>query len=313
MGKFTAAVAAEAARKGHRQARPEEVRRRKADARELRRLIDAGATQADAWRTSSGRPDMSTTAARRAAGRLLRWAALREATGASADEVAEALRPALAATLADGSPDNRTRRQAATAFIQIEKLRRRAPAEHASASANGDGETPANLGGLALLARLQARAPGYLLHLQMTEAVAWRADHPGAELPDNHREAIAGWQAAHPGAALPIVTMSEQRRQEVEQRRQEVEADQRRAELQQLDAGELRTRHHRLTTEAERLRHTPHAARTPEDERRGDELRRLVAEIVLVMDARRILPADFGPARNPRGWRGADGRMMEAN
>ena len=123
MGKFTAASAATAARTAHRQARPEEVRRRKADARELRRLIDAGATQADAWRQLSGRPEMSTPAARRAAGRLLRWAALREATGASADEVAEALRPALTATLADGSPDHRTRRQAATAFIQIEKLR----------------------------------------------------------------------------------------------------------------------------------------------------------------------------------------------
>ena len=309
MGKFTAASAATAARKGHRQARPEEVRRRKADARELRRLIDAGATQADAWRQLSGRPEMSTPAARRAAGRLLRWAALREATGASADEVAEALRPALAATLADGSPDNRTRRQAATTFIQIEKLRRRAPAEQGGAV--GDGETPADLGGLALLARLQARAPGYLLHLQMTEAVGWCADNPGAAVPEHHASAIAAWRVVHPGEALPVVEMSEQRRQDVEQRRQEVEADQRQAELQQLDAGELRTRHHRLTTEAERLRHTPHAARTPDDEGRGDELRRLVAEIAAVMDARRILPADFGPARNPRGWRGADGRMME--
>ena len=162
-----------------------------------------------------------------------------------------------------------------------------------------------------MLKKLQARAPGYLLHLQMTEAVGWCADNPGAAVPEHHASAIAAWRVVHPGEALPVVEMSEQRRQEVEQRRQEVEADQRRAELQQLDAGELRTRHHRLTTEAERLRHTPHAARTPEDERRGDELRRLVAEIAAVMDARRILPADFGPARNPRGWRGADGRMMD--
>ena len=202
-------------------ARPDEVRQRTEQARELRRLKDAGATQADAWRQLSGRPDMSNTAARRAAGRLLRWAALREATGASADEVAEALRPALTATLADGSPDHRTRREAATAFIQIEKLRRRAPAEHASA--NGDGET---LGGLSLLRKMQERAPGYLAQLQMQEAIAWRSDHPGAELPDNHREAIAGWQAAHPGEAVPVVEPTESRRQEVGTIERQREADQ---------------------------------------------------------------------------------------
>ncbi len=224
MGKFTAASAATAARAGHRQARPEEVRRRKADARELRRLIDAGATQADAWRQLSGRPEMSTPAARRAAGRLLRWAALREATSSSADVLAEALRPALAATLADGSPDNRTRRQAAHSYIQILKMKRRAAAE--PDGANGDGETPADLGGLSLLKRLQERAPGYLSQLQMQEAISWRSDHPGAELPDNHREAIAGWQAAHPGEAVPVVEPTESRRQEVGTIERQREADQ---------------------------------------------------------------------------------------
>ena len=229
--KFSAGDAADAARAGHRLARPEEVRRRKAQAQELRELIDAGATQADAWRELAHRPEMSNTAARRAAGRLLRWAALREATGASADEVAEALRPALTATLADGSPDLRTRRQAATAFIQIEKLRRRAPAERDFA--NGDGETPANLGGLSLLRQMQERAPGYLAHIEANEAVAWVADNPGAAVPEHHASAIAAWRVVHPGEALPVVEMSEQRRQDVESRRQEVETIERQRETDQ--------------------------------------------------------------------------------
>ena len=220
--KFSAGDAADAARAGHRQARPEEVRRRKADARELRRLIDAGATQADAWRQLSGRPDMSTPAARRAAGRLLRWAALREAARFGVGEIEEALRPSLTACLPDGSPDDRTRRSAAHSYIQILKLKR-AAAEPDGASANGDGET---LGGLSLLRKMQERAPGYLAQLKMQEAIAWRSDHPGAELPDHHREAIAGWQAAHPGEAVPVVEPTESRRQEVGTIERQREADQ---------------------------------------------------------------------------------------